>query len=62
MVLEEVRFSQFFELLSADEGLKELCLNHCDVMVNEELCVAVRGAASEKSCGFYGDSNAMGLI
>jgi Ran GTPase-activating protein (RanGAP) involved in mRNA processing and transport len=33
--------SQFFELLPQMKGLKELCLNHCDVMDNEELCVAV---------------------
>jgi hypothetical protein len=33
--------SQFFQLLPQMEGLKELCLNHCDVMVNEELCLVV---------------------
>jgi Ran GTPase-activating protein (RanGAP) involved in mRNA processing and transport len=33
--------SQFFELLPQMKGLKELRLNHCDVMNNEELCVAV---------------------
>jgi Ran GTPase-activating protein (RanGAP) involved in mRNA processing and transport len=33
--------SQFFELLPQMKGLKELRLSHCDVMNNEELCVAV---------------------
>jgi Ran GTPase-activating protein (RanGAP) involved in mRNA processing and transport len=33
--------AQFFQLLARMKGLKELCLEHCDVMVNEELCATV---------------------
>jgi hypothetical protein len=33
--------SQFFQLLPQMEGLTELCLDHCGVMVNEEFCVTV---------------------
>jgi Ran GTPase-activating protein (RanGAP) involved in mRNA processing and transport len=37
----EAAVSQFFELLPQMKGLNELCLSHCDVMDNEDLCVAV---------------------
>jgi Ran GTPase-activating protein (RanGAP) involved in mRNA processing and transport len=35
------RISQFFQLLPQMEGLKELCLDHCDGMNDAELCVVV---------------------
>jgi hypothetical protein len=36
-----VGVSQFFQLLPRMEGLKELCLNYCGGIVNEELCVTL---------------------
>jgi Ran GTPase-activating protein (RanGAP) involved in mRNA processing and transport len=56
---QDAGVAQFFQLLPQMKGLKELCLDHCGFMDNEELCVAVvdalrKNTILERLVGTYG--------